>query len=80
MNESVKVKVNQNPEIADELTKAILSKPIADQNEIIGLLRRNLANERNAHIKELQCNAEDLSNQIASAVESLKTIIVGELK
>ena len=78
MNECVKE--NKNPKIADELIEAILNNNIADQNEIIGLLRRRLAEERLSYIKNLKGNVEDLSNQIASAEEALKVIIVGELK
>jgi len=78
MNECVKE--NKNPAIANELVEAILNNNIADQNEIIELVRRRLADERNSYIKNLASNVEDLSDQIARAEETLKTIIVGELK
>ncbi|HUX56242.1 MAG TPA: hypothetical protein VMV77_04665 [Bacteroidales bacterium] len=65
---------------AENMTKQILDRPISDQNELFTLIRKMLTDSRSCTISEMKSNNESFQQEIKYAEESLKTVIMGELK
>ena len=79
MNES-KAVVNNNKEIDGKLAAEVLDRSVQDQNEVFDVMRRIIADERKNHIDKERVKIEDHSKDTSYAEETLKGIILAELK